>query len=92
LPNLDVSEAIAEDPSLKVDEELAKALDQELLEAYGTPDLEDDERIEDYIEVVTSYSFLHLSVRFKGRPAEGFSAGGWQRDYTTKGCLTQKTL
>jgi hypothetical protein len=76
LPDLNASEATAEDPSLKVNEELAKALDQELLEAYETPDLENDERIEDCIEVATSYSFLHLPVRLKGRPAEGFSAGG----------------
>jgi hypothetical protein len=76
LPDLDASEAIAEDLSLKVDEELAKALNQKLLEAYKTLNLEDDERIEDYIEVAISYSFLHLPIRFKRRSAEGVSAGG----------------
>jgi hypothetical protein len=76
LPDLDASEAIAEDLSLKVDEKLEKALNQELLEAYGIPNLENDERIKDYIEVAISYSFLHLSVRLKRRSAEGFSAGG----------------
>jgi hypothetical protein len=76
LPDLDASEATAESPSLKVDEKLAKALNQELLEAYGTLNLENDERIKDCIEVAISYSFLHFSVRFKGRSAEGFSAGG----------------
>jgi hypothetical protein len=72
LPDLDASEATAEDPSLEFDEELAKALDQELLEAYGTPDLENDERIKDCIEVATSYSFLHLPVRLKAglRPTQ----------------------
>jgi hypothetical protein len=73
---LDASEATAEDPSLKIDEELVKALNQELFEAYETLNLENDERIKDYIEVTISYSFLHLSVRFKGRSAKGFSAVG----------------